>query len=111
MPKIGATIILLAIVGSYALRNSLVDVWITFGFGVLSFIMRKYGYGLAPMVLGMILGPLAETSLYRAMIIGKYNPLFLISRPISGSLLALAVISLLYPFVRKWVSEHKRAKE
>jgi len=109
--KIGATIILLAIVGSFALRNSLVDVWITFGFGVLSFFMRKYGYGLAPLVLGMILGPLAETSLQRAMIIADYNPLFLIKRPISGSLLALAVISLFYPFLRKLISKRRQSKQ
>jgi putative tricarboxylic transport membrane protein len=101
--KIGAGILLFAVIGSYSMRNSMADVWITFGFGVMSYFMRRYGYGLAPMVLGMILGPLCETSLQRAMIIADYDPLFLITRPISGSLLALSVLSFLYPWIRRLI--------
>jgi len=102
--KIGAGILLFAVIGSYSMRNSMADVWITFGFGVMSYFMRRYGYGLAPMVLGMILGPLCETSLQRAMIIADYDPLFLITRPISGSLLALSVLSFLYPWIRRLIT-------
>lgn len=101
--KIGAGILLFAVIGSYSMRNSMADVWMTFGFGVMSYFMRRYGYGLAPMVLGMILGPLCETSLQRAMIIADYDPLFLITRPISGSLLALSVLSFLYPWIRRLI--------
>lgn len=101
--KIGAGILLFAVIGSYSMRNSMADVWITFGFGLMSYFMRRYGYGLAPMVLGMILGPLCETSLQRAMIIADYDPLFLITRPISGSLLALSVLSFLYPWIRRLI--------
>lgn len=98
--KIGAAILLFAVVGSYSMRNSLTDVWITFAFGLLSYFMKKFGFGLAPMVLAMVLGPICETSLQRAMIIADYDPLFLVTRPISGSLLALTVLSFLYPVFR-----------
>ncbi len=98
--KVGPAILLFAVIGSYALRNAMTDVWITLAFGVLSYFMRKFQFGLAPMVLALVLGPLCETSLSRAMIIADYNPLFLVSRPISGSLIALSFLSFLYPFIR-----------
>jgi putative tricarboxylic transport membrane protein len=98
--KVGPAILLFAVIGSYALRNAMTDVWITLGFGVLSYFMRKFNFGLAPLVLALVLGPLCETSLQRAMLMSDYDPLYLVSRPISGSLLALSVLSYFYPFIR-----------
>jgi putative tricarboxylic transport membrane protein len=98
--KVGPAILLFAVIGSYALRNSMTDVWITLGFGVLSYFMRKFNFGLAPMVLALVLGPLCETSLQRAMLMADYNPFYLVTRPISGTLLAISVLSYFYPFIR-----------
>ena len=52
------------------------------------------------MVLALVLGPLCETSLQRAMLMADYNPLYLVSRPISGTLIALSALSFFYPYVR-----------
>jgi putative tricarboxylic transport membrane protein len=85
----------------------MVDVWVTFIFGVIGYGMRKFGYGLAPMVLGMILGPLCETSLQRAMHISDNDPFVLITRPISGAVLLLAVLSFSYPIIRDYYARKK----
>lgn len=98
--KVGPAILLFAVIGSYALRNAMTDVWITLGFGVLSYFMRKFSFGLAPLVLALVLGPLCETSLQRAMQLSNFDPMYLISRPISGTLLAMSVLSYFYPFIR-----------
>jgi len=103
--KIGPAILLFAVIGSYAMRNAMTDVWITLGFGVLGYYMRKYRYGLPSMVLGMILGPLCESSFTRAMLIADYNFLSIVTRPITGSLLALCVLSFFYPLIRKLITK------
>ncbi len=105
--KVGPAILLFCVIGSYALNNSMTDVWVTFIFGVLGYFMRKFGYGLAPMVLGMILGPLCETSLQRAMHISDNNPFILITRPISGSVLAIAILSFFYPIIRDFIQKKR----
>ncbi len=105
--KVGPAILLFCVIGSYALNNSMVDVWVTFIFGVIGYLMRKFGYGLAPMVLGMILGPLCETSLQRAMHISDNNPFVLITRPISGVVLLISVLSFSYPIIRDYYAKKK----
>jgi len=107
--KIGSAILLLALVGSFAIRNSMVDVWSTLCFGILSFFMQRYRFGIAPLVIAMILGPLCERSLQRAMVIADYNPFSLFMRPISGSLLVLAILSLFYPSFRDWIIKKRNA--
>jgi len=98
--KVGPAILLSCVIGAYALNNSMTDVWIMFAFGVLGFFMKKFGYGLAPMVLGLILGPMCETSLQRAMLLSNYDPTVLFRRPLSGALLGLSMISFCYPLMR-----------
>jgi len=84
------------------------DVLITFGFGVLGYYMRKYGYGLAPMVLAMILGPLCEASFQRAMIITNNDFFGMVTRPLSGAMLAFSVISLCYPWIRQLIQRLRK---
>jgi putative tricarboxylic transport membrane protein len=103
--KVGPAIVLFSIIGSYAIRNSVVDVWVMFGFGIMSYFMRKYRFGLAPMILGMILGPLLETSLHRGMIIADYNFYNFLARPITAPLLAVAVLSFIYPLLKGKISK------
>jgi putative tricarboxylic transport membrane protein len=106
--RIGPAILLFAVVGSYALRNSMVDVWISVAFGVLGYFMRKYKFGLAPLILGLILGPLCETSFQRAMVMANYNPMTFVNRPISAGLLLVALASTLYPLIKDLFSRRKQ---
>jgi len=108
--KIGPSILLFAIVGSYALNNSMSDVYVTLAFGFAGYVLKKVGFGMAPLVLGMILGDLAEVSLRRAMLLSDFDPSVLITRPISGVLIGFAILSLCYPFIQKFIVSKRRSK-
>jgi putative tricarboxylic transport membrane protein len=86
------TVLVLSTVGSYITRNLIFDVWLTIGFGVIGYAMRKLDYSLPSIILGFILGFLIETSLRRALILsdGSYSIFF--TRPVSLAFLALAVL-------------------
>jgi putative tricarboxylic transport membrane protein len=102
-----ASIFLLCIIGAYGINNNLLDVWIMFIFGFLGYAMEKYGFPLTPLVLGIILGPIAEKSLYTGMTIyGSFLPF--LTRPIGGTLLFLAILSSFYPTIRNIIERRKR---
>jgi putative tricarboxylic transport membrane protein len=88
-------IFLLSIVGSYAMRNSLFDVGLAIVFGVIGYFMQRYDFPASPILLSLILGPLAESSLRRALIVSQGDFSILFTRPISLTLIILAVASLI----------------
>ena len=85
-------IAVLTLVGSYSLTNSVVSVWISIAFGVLGYIFRKLGLPLPPLVLTMIIGPMVEANLRRALQISNGDPAILVGSPISLCFLASAVL-------------------
>lgn len=91
---VGAVIVLFAYIGSFAIRNSMSDVWIMTLFAVIGFFMQRWGYPLAPLVLGAILGPLAERYFVTAMISSGNDPMIFVERPISAVLVGLWVLVL-----------------
>ena len=88
------SIFVLSMVGAYAMRSNIFDVYTTLAFGVLGYIMARYDYPLSPILLALILGPMAESNLRRAMVISSGDPAILFSRPIAVGLMVLAVLSL-----------------
>jgi putative tricarboxylic transport membrane protein len=81
------------------------------GFGVLGFLMRRYDYPIAPVVVGLILGPVAESQLRRALQISLGDPMVLVESPISATLLAIALIALVAPFVMKGLGKFKASED
>jgi putative tricarboxylic transport membrane protein len=79
-------------------------------FGVLGFLMRRYDFPIAPVVVGLILGPIAESQLRRALSISLGDPLTLVQSPISATLLVIALLALLLPYIMKGMSRF-RAQE
>jgi TctA family transporter len=94
-------------VGSYSIHNRFFDIWVLFIFGVLGYLMKKYEFPLAPVILGVILGPIAETNFRRALMTSSDYSLFF-TRPISLFFLILCFLSLLYPFYQRY-REKKRS--
>jgi putative tricarboxylic transport membrane protein len=88
-------IFVLSMVGSYAMRGNVFDVYTTLFFGALGYVMMRYDYPLSPILLALILGPMAEANLRRALVISSGDPAILVSRPIAVALMALAVVSLI----------------
>jgi putative tricarboxylic transport membrane protein len=83
------------VVGAFTLNNRVTDIYLLLGIGVLGYVLTKLDYPLAPLVLGVILGPIAETNLRRALMTNEDWTLFF-TRPISAVLLGLAVISIAF---------------
>jgi putative tricarboxylic transport membrane protein len=94
---VSAFVVLFSFIGAFALRNSIADVWIMVTFAVLGVVMQRAGYPVAPLVLGAILGPLAERFFLTTMISYANDWTIFITRPLSGALTGLwvAVVVLL----------------
>jgi len=98
---LGAFIITFCLIGAFALRNDMADVWFMALFGILGFFMRRYELPIPPLILGVILGPLAE-SYFLTTMIGEANDLTVFfRRPVSACLLIIAVGLLFLPALRQ----------
>jgi len=97
--KLLAFILVIAITGTYATNNSVTEVYITVIFGVIGYFMKQADLPAAPVIMGIILGPLIETHFRRALIIsnGDYSTFF--HHPLSAIFLLAAIVSILYPLI------------
>ncbi len=97
-------IITISAVGVYVTDNNIVDVWVMFVFGVVGYVMRKLNYPPAPLVLALVLGPMVERSLRQSLTISHGDVAIFFSRPISATLMTVALISLFAPVFRlMWI--------
>jgi putative tricarboxylic transport membrane protein len=90
-------ILALCLAGVFSQSNSLEDCWLLIGFGALGWLMKLYDWPAAPMILGLVLGPLFETSLRQSLTLSHGSSLIFLSRPISGVLLVAALVAVLAP--------------
>ncbi len=79
------------------MRQSAFDLYLMFGVGLLGVLMRRYDFPTAPVIVGLILGPLAEAQLRNALSIGEGNWLVFVQRPMSAALLAVVLAVLVLP--------------
>jgi putative tricarboxylic transport membrane protein len=100
-PLLYAGILVFATIGTYGISNSPVDLILLYVIGAVGFLMRRYDFPTAPVVIGMILGPLAEQEFRRAMTISNGDWTVLVSQPLSAGLLGLAALALVGPMVWK----------
>jgi putative tricarboxylic transport membrane protein len=107
---LGPGIIIFCVVGTFAIRNNFGDIWIMVVFAIMGFFMERYGYPLAPLILGVVLGPIAEENLRQAMIISGNDPMALVGSPLSTTLIMLSLVSLFFPQLRKLWRRRKGAK-
>ena len=96
-----AGILLLASLGAYSLNRSWLDLLLLYGVGIVGCLMRFHDIPLAPAVLGLILGPMAEQHFRRAVAIAEGDYSIFLSRPVSASLLVVALLVLLAPLRRR----------
>src|SRR5690625_1039732 len=89
-------IICLICLGVYSINYSVFDIGLVLAFGVLGVGMRLTGFDPAPLIVGFVLGPMMEENLRRAMLVGRGDPMFFITRPISAALLGVIVLLLLW---------------
>ena len=100
-PQLYAGILIFATIGVYGMRQSAFDLFLMFGIGLLGVLMRRFDFPTAPVIIGLILGPLAEAQMRNALSIGEGHWGVFLERPMSASLLALVVVVLLLPQLLK----------
>ncbi|MHA1290547.1 MAG: tripartite tricarboxylate transporter permease, partial [Candidatus Thorarchaeota archaeon] len=105
---LGTLIILLCVVGSFATRNNIFDVWAVILFGLIGYVLECYGYPLAPIVIGFVLGTLAETE-FRRTLITKGGFMGLFSSPISTILIVISILIFVYPLIKGALASRKPA--
>ncbi|MES2281690.1 MAG: tripartite tricarboxylate transporter permease [Pseudomonadota bacterium] len=106
-PQLYAGILIFATVGAYGMRQSAFDLFLLYAIGVLGVVMRRFDFPTAPVVVGMILGPLAEAQLRNAMSIGEGSPAVFFQRPMSITLVVIVVAVLVLPRVAKVLSARR----
>ena len=100
-PILNTFIVVFCFLGAYALRNDLADVWLTMLFGVLGFFMRRYDLPIPPLVMGIILGPMAEQYFLTSMVSHQNDLTVFVTRPVSAVVLLLSVLMVAWPLVKR----------
>ena len=96
-PVLYTAILVFATLGVYSISASVTEVLVAYAIGVLGFAMRRYDFPIAPVILGVILGPLMELQLRRTLLVSDGNYTALVDRPFAASVLVVAALSLLAP--------------
>jgi len=98
-PWLYAGILSFATLGCIGANPSVFELGLLLAFGLLGYGLRRFHYPIAPVVVGLILGPLAEQQLRRALAISQGDPAVLVSTPVALALYALAIVALLLPLI------------
>ena len=96
-PLLYGGILIFATIGTYGISRSVIDLLLLYAMGLAGFLMRRYDFPTAPVIIGMILGPLAEQEFRRAMTISQGDPMIFLDKPLSLTLLLIALLALLGP--------------
>jgi putative tricarboxylic transport membrane protein len=99
-------IFVLSVVGGYAATMDMHDVWLMLVFGFSAYFMRKLDYPLAPAVLAIVLGPIAEPTMRQSLLLSSGDPTIFFTRPIAGPITVIAIILIFLPLFKlirdKW---------
>jgi putative tricarboxylic transport membrane protein len=102
-PLLYGGILVFATLGTYSLNSSVFDVGLMYGIGVAGFFMRRLDIPIAPAIIGLILGPMAEQQFRRALAISQGDATVFFQHPLSASLLALAALVIIIPPALRWL--------
>jgi len=94
-------VFLFSMVGAYALDQSMIDVWIALIFGVIGYLMKRYGFSVVSLAIGLILGGMLEKRLGQSMVMLDEQWWLIATRPLSLFFLVLTVLALVGPFLLK----------
>jgi putative tricarboxylic transport membrane protein len=106
---VGPAIVVMCMTGVYGLNANLFDIAVMLSFGVIGVVLRAMSYPVASFIIGLVLGPIAETSLRQGLMISQYNWSEFLFRPIAATLLVLAAASLLYGLYGQFIRASRRS--
>jgi len=100
-------IIFICLIGAYSINNKALDILLMIIFGFVGYLMRKFDYEAAPLMLAFVLGPMLEKSLRQSLVISQGSPLIFLNRPISLALMAVTLLFVLSPIVTMFLKRHR----
>lgn len=106
---LGTLIILLAVIGSYALQNTTGNVMLMIIAGIVGYAFAEFGFNNAALILGLVLGTMVESNLRRAIMIEQGNIAAVFTKPITATLMVVSAISLLWPIVKPMIMKNRKA--
>ncbi len=109
-PYLYAGILLFATIGTYGISQSVFDLALLYIIGIIGFFMRRYDFPTSPVIIGMILGPFAEQQFRRAMTISQGDMSVFVTRPISATLIAIAILALVIPLIVQFKRSRRAAE-
>jgi putative tricarboxylic transport membrane protein len=92
-------ILLTSLVGAYSISNGMYSVWVVLIFGLIGYFMKRLDLPMAPLVLGLVLGPLFEKALVQTSAIGDGNIFIVFTRPLALVVMAIAILQLAAPSI------------
>jgi len=95
-------IVVVCAVGSYAVHSNMIDIWYMVIFGLVGYVFKKLDYPLAPLVLALVLGDLAENALRQSLIMSQGSLAIFVTRPIAGAITAVALLFFALPVLTPW---------
>jgi putative tricarboxylic transport membrane protein len=102
-------ILLLCLIGTYSVNNSFLDIYMLIGMGFLGYFLRKLNFNLAPVILGLVLGPMLENSLRESLYLNRGNIWAIVSRPIPAFLFTVALGVILIPFLFRLIKSGRKS--
>lgn len=104
-------IVVVTVMGSFAIANATFDVFVMMAFGFLGFVARRLGFPIAPLAIGLVLGNLCEVNLRRSLLISKGSLSIFFTRPVSVLIIGIALLMLFSPVLKKFAQKIKASKK
>ena len=107
---IAPVIVVICAIGAYTVHNNMFDVVMMMVFGVVGYVFKKLKYPLAPLVLALVLGDMAETAFRQSMLLSAGSLTIFYANPLVGSIVTLALVLLCWPLIGKVISRARRSR-
>lgn len=104
---LGPIIVVLCLVGGFAIRNNMLDVWMILIFGIIGYTFEKFDFPTSPMVIGAVLGTMTEESFRRSLVMSNSGAFIFFQKPIAAVLIVLGLVSFTYPLIRNYLKNNK----
>ncbi|MGH7765956.1 MAG: tripartite tricarboxylate transporter permease, partial [Candidatus Binatia bacterium] len=105
------SIVYVCAIGAYAVNNSTMDIWYMMIFGVMGYFFKKLDYPIAPMVLALVLGDLAESALRQSLIMSQGSPKIFFASPISATLVIASILLVIWPTISRLLRKESKAPQ
>ena len=104
-------IVLLCIVGAFAINNAITDIWIMTVFGIAGFVLRRWGFSPAPLVLALVIGPMLENSLMQSLMMSQGSLSIFYTQPLSRALFIITIVVTAAPVLYRLVKRQMTVKQ